>query len=87
MKKPLTIAVVLFILGFLFFGIAGYCYWAILDVFETLKYYWLETQYHIHEPTVEMILNYLYGIVEFVVLGIISCLAGLFVLIKRKANT
>jgi hypothetical protein len=81
------VSLILSVFGFVSFVAAGYCYWALSDLFETLKYYGLESQYYTHEEVVATASNLKFGIAKFVAIGMVSWVAAFVLVVRRKQDT
>ena len=85
MNKFTIISILLLILGILFFGIAGYSYWTMIDLHKTFGYYGLEEKdYLLSEDVANTFADFKYGIVTFLVWGVIAWIAGIIFFFKRK---
>ncbi len=85
MNKFVIISISLLILGIFFFGIAGYCYWTILDLHRTFGYYGLEEKdYLLSANIAETLANLKYGIVKFLILGTAAWISGFIFFLKRN---
>ena len=85
MNKFIIISISLLILGIFFFGIAGYCYWTILDLHESFGYYGLEEKDYLLSANVsETLANLKYAIVKFLIFGMTAWILGFVFFLKRN---
>ncbi len=87
MNKFLIISILLFVVGIIFFGFAGNCYRAILNLHELFGYYGLQEKDYLSSGNVaETFASLKFGIVKFSILGIIAWILGIAFFLKRKDN-
>ena len=85
MNKFLIISILLFVAGIIFFGFAGNCYRAILNLQELFGYYGLQERDYLSSVNVaETIASLKFGIIKFSILGVAAWVLGIFFFLKRK---
>ena len=85
MNKFLIISILLFVVGIIFFGLAGNNYQAILNLQELFGYYGLQKKDYFLSPNVaETFVSLKFGIIKFSILGIIAWVLGIIFFLKRK---
>ncbi len=84
MNRNVVAAFVLLLVSVVCFSAAGYCFWAINDVYETLKYYGLESQYDNHDGITETINNFRFGMIKYSLGGLFCVFVAMILLIRKK---
>ncbi len=85
MSKFLIISILLFVVGIIFFGFAGNCYRAILNLQELFGYYGLqEENYLSSENVAETFALLKFGIIKFSILGLAAWILGIVFFLKRN---
>jgi uncharacterized membrane protein SpoIIM required for sporulation len=84
MNKFRIISIIMFIGGLACFCIAGYVYWVYLGLFKTLAYYGLPDSTAYSDPKfATTVFNLKFGIIKYIILGIIGILSGIFFSLKE----
>ncbi len=82
MKK---IGFLLLFVGLVCFGISGYVYMTLQNFYETFAYYGISDEnLYLSEKVAKTIFDLKYGIVKFLIFGIIAWLISLFLFIKSR---
>ncbi len=85
MDKFLIISILLFVIGIIFFGLAGNCYQAILNLQELYGYYGLQEKEYLSSVSVAQTFASLkFGIIKFSILGVVAWILGIVFFLKRK---
>ena len=88
-KSILNIVFVLALLlvGAACFAVAGYSYWAMIEMYESLKSYGLEDQYYSHERIGKTVNSLRFGVIQYSLSGIVFVAASAITLIRRRRLT
>ena len=87
MNKFLITSILLFVAGIIFFGLAGNCYRAILNLQELFGYYGLqEKDYPSSKNAAETFALLKFGIIKFSILGLVAWVLGLVFFLKRNSR-
>lgn len=85
MNKFLIISILLFVVGIIFFGLAGNCYQSILNLQELYGYYGLqEKDYLLSVNVAETFASLKFGIIKFSIIGFASWILSIIFFWKRK---
>ncbi len=84
MNKLLIISVILIPVGISCFAVAGYFYWTLNQLFETLAYYGLQEQSNSNPKTAATVFDLKFGVVKFSILGAAAWILSIIFFLKRK---
>jgi hypothetical protein len=85
MNKFLIFSVLLILSGFIFFGLAWYCYSTLQWLYKEMAYYGATSVLNTPGNKIyEMAFNLKFGLVKFSILGIVAWVLGIIFFFKRK---
>ena len=86
-NKFVIFSALFLVTGVVCFVIAAFAYHSLQNVYEVFAYYGANEKMYLSNPEIaEMIFNLKYGIVKFLVFGIISWGLSLFFYLKRNSK-